>query len=93
MSIQGTGAPVAVEAERDSGDEAVEDFERYCAKEAWEKAFAALGKAYDQAAGGLIPDKDGFMVPISGKLRDELLSLPAPGREADCGKSAGRYRP
>jgi outer membrane protein assembly factor BamB len=72
----------SVHKEKPAVMEAVEDFERFREKEAWEKAFAALGKAFDQSAGGLVPDKDGFMVDVSGKLRDELLSLPARGREA-----------
>jgi len=72
----------SVHKEKPAVMEAVEDFERYREKEAWEKAFAALGKAFDQAAGGLVPGKDGFMVDVSGKLRDELLSLPAQGRQA-----------
>ncbi len=72
----------SVHKEKPAVLEAVEDFERYREKQAWEKAFAALGKAFDQAQGGLIPDKDGFMVDVSAKLRSEMLSLPPQGREA-----------
>ena len=45
LSIQGTGAPVAVEAERDSGDEAVEDFEDAAAVEILSLAVRLLRSA------------------------------------------------
>jgi outer membrane protein assembly factor BamB len=62
--------------------DAFEDFERYRDKKAWEKAFAALGKIDEGKPGHLVAAKDGFLVPTELKVRAELLSLPADGREA-----------
>ncbi len=62
--------------------DAFEDFERFRDKKAWEKAFAALNKIADGGPGRLVPDQNGFYFPTNFKVRTELLSLPADGREA-----------
>lgn len=62
--------------------DAFEDFERYRDKNAWEKAFTALGKIEDGKPGRLVADKDGFFIPTDLRVRSELLSLPPQGREA-----------
>ena len=62
--------------------DAFEDFERYRDKKAWEKAFTALAKIDDTSTGRLVADRDGFYVPVSTRVRGELISLPADGREA-----------
>lgn len=72
----------SVRREQRSVSDALEDFERYRDKKAWEKAFAAMGKIEDAKPGRLVPDKDGFYVPTELKIRAELLSLPPEGREA-----------
>jgi outer membrane protein assembly factor BamB len=72
----------SVHKEQQAVSDAFEDFERYRDKNAWEKAFGALGKIDEGKPGRLVPDKDGFWVPTELKVRAELLSLPPAGREA-----------
>jgi outer membrane protein assembly factor BamB/tetratricopeptide (TPR) repeat protein len=62
--------------------EAMEDFERYRDKKAWEKAIGAFNKLLDAKPTGLVADKNGFYISSTEKVQAELLSLPADGREA-----------
>jgi outer membrane protein assembly factor BamB len=61
---------------------AFDDFERYRDKSEWEKAFRALTTAADAAPKGMVPAKDGFLVPKSQRIRDLLTTLPPAGRDA-----------
>ena len=72
----------SVRKETPAVSEAIEDFERYRDKKAWEKAFAAIAKVADSQSGRLVPATGGFFVPTSRKIRDDLLTLSAEGREA-----------
>ena len=62
--------------------DALEDFERYRDKKAWEKAFGALNKTLDSKVDGLVPGKDGLFISASAKIRQELLTLDPEGRQA-----------
>jgi outer membrane protein assembly factor BamB len=72
----------SVRRENQQVTEAVEDFERFRSKEMWDKAFAALNKVFDADPSGLSLKSDGFYVTTAARIRDELLTLPASGREA-----------
>jgi hypothetical protein len=71
---------------------ALEDFERYRDKQAWEKAFAAIEQAAgtnDATASAMVPRKDGpngnasgFMFPARRRVQELLCSLPPDGRDA-----------
>jgi outer membrane protein assembly factor BamB len=62
--------------------DALTDFERYRDKNQWSKAFTSLEIALNAEPGGLLLDKDGLFIPTELKVRAELLSLPAAGRQA-----------
>jgi outer membrane protein assembly factor BamB len=72
----------SVRRENQQVTEALEDFERFRSKEMWDKAFAALNKVFDADPSGLSLKSDGFYVTTAARIRDELLTLPASGREA-----------
>jgi outer membrane protein assembly factor BamB len=79
-----SGTPSGFSVHRDSQNvsEAMEDFERYRDKKAWEKAIGAFNKLIDAKPSGLVADKSGFYISAVEKVQAELLSLPADGREA-----------
>ncbi|HEY2148073.1 MAG TPA: hypothetical protein VGH32_09060, partial [Pirellulales bacterium] len=62
--------------------EMLDDFDRYAAKKSWELAFRALNSLNDANSKGMVPAKDGFLVPIRARARQSLLNLPPEGREA-----------
>lgn len=62
--------------------EALDDFNRYVKREAWEKAFEALEKVQQSPGRGLTPAADGLMLPTEVLVRQALTSLPPSGREA-----------
>ncbi len=62
--------------------DAIEDFERYRDRKAWEKAFAALDKVADAGGDRLVVGPDGLAVSTPAKVRGELLTLPPDGRQA-----------
>jgi hypothetical protein len=62
--------------------DALAEFDRYCGKEAWEKAFASLATAADANPTGLIPAKDGFFLPTRLRVRQALGGLSPAGRAA-----------
>jgi outer membrane protein assembly factor BamB/TolA-binding protein len=62
--------------------DALSEFERYCGKEAWEKAFASLAIAADANPTGLMPAKDGFYLPTRLRVRQALMGLSPAGRAA-----------
>ena len=82
QEINGNRQGFTVPLEKESVRNAFEDFERYRDKKAWEKAFAALTVIADTKPGKLVAAKDGFYVPATRNLRDELLTLNAEGRQA-----------
>jgi outer membrane protein assembly factor BamB len=62
--------------------DALEDFERFRDKRAWEKAFSALDKMASTDPGRLVSAGDGFFVPTTDRILSSLLSLPPDGRQA-----------
>ena len=62
--------------------EAISDYRRYCQRQQWEKAFKELEKVGSAKPGGLVPDKDGVMVPPSVMLSRLLAELPDEGKTA-----------
>ncbi|HEY2761180.1 MAG TPA: PQQ-binding-like beta-propeller repeat protein, partial [Pirellulales bacterium] len=62
--------------------EAISDYRRYCQRQQWEKAFKELEKVGSAKPTGLIPDKDGAMVPPSVMLARLLADLPDEGKSA-----------
>jgi len=62
--------------------DALDDFNRYSEKKAWELAFRALGTAAESEGKGMLPAKDGFWVRVKQRMLRSLASLPPDGREA-----------
>lgn len=62
--------------------ESLDDFQRFVGRAAWEKAFQSLDVARKAPAGKLITGDDRFSLPIEIRLRQILVEMPAPGREA-----------
>lgn len=62
--------------------EALDDFQRYVGRAAWERAFEALDTARKAPEGKLIASSDRFALPIEYRLRQMLIEMPPAGREA-----------
>lgn len=62
----------------------LDDFERYLKHQKWEKAVTILSQLPKESSNikGLLPGKDGFLIPAQKKFRELLLDIPAEGREA-----------
>jgi outer membrane protein assembly factor BamB len=61
---------------------AVDDFQRYRDKKAWELAFRSLTSVTGVDPKLMAPSKDGFMLPARQRIMELLVSLPPDGREA-----------
>ena len=90
-------APVAAGAEEAAGEkhdgfsvrkedakfnDALEDFERYRDKKAWELAFRSLEALADGKREGMVAAGNGFFVPSRQRVQMALTSLPPDGMEA-----------
>jgi outer membrane protein assembly factor BamB len=62
--------------------EAIQDYRRYVERSQWEKAFKQLEKLSSAQAKGLLPDKDGVLVPPPVMLARLLGELPDEGKKA-----------
>jgi outer membrane protein assembly factor BamB len=62
--------------------EAIQDYRRYVERSQWEKAFKQLEKLTTAQAKGLLPDKDGVLVPPPVLLARLLAELPEEGKKA-----------
>jgi len=62
--------------------EAIEDFERFQRRGAWERAFKALEGIPEDQQDRFVDGEDGFIIPVSLKRRMLLESLPTEGRVA-----------
>ncbi len=62
--------------------DALEDFQRYRDKKAWEIAFRTISGLAEQDLKGMLPTKDGFFVSSRQRIWQSLASLPADGKEA-----------
>ena len=59
--------------------EALEDFRRAVRKNAWEKAFKQIETLLAEPAVGLVPSKDGLLVPLATAVATDLAALPPGG--------------
>jgi hypothetical protein len=62
---------------------ALEDFERYRDKNAWEQAFHAIESAGVVDSAAMVGRKDGFFVPARRRVQELLSSMPSEGRDAN----------
>lgn len=63
-------------------NDALEDFERYRDKKAWELAFRSLEQLAEGKREGMVPAGDGFFVPSAQRILRALTSLPPDGKQA-----------
>lgn len=62
--------------------EALDDFERFRRRGAWERALKALYSIPEQQATRFTDGADGFIIPVARKRRDLLAALPPEGQAA-----------
>jgi outer membrane protein assembly factor BamB len=62
--------------------EALEDFDRFRQRGAWERAFKALYTINEDQAQRFVDGDDGFIIPVARKRREILSALPPEGRSA-----------
>ena len=72
----------AIRKEGAKFNDALEDFERYRDKKAWERAFRSLEQLAEGKREGMVPAGDGFFVPSAQRVMRALTSLPPDGRQA-----------
>jgi len=60
----------------------LQDFQRYCERGAWEKAFRVFDEVVASKPDGMVPATGGFRVPVSQYLRQLLTTLSPEGRRA-----------
>ena len=62
--------------------EAIEDFDRFKRRSAWERAAKALYGIPDAQMNRFVDGQDGFIIPLAQKRRELLLALPPEGQAA-----------
>jgi outer membrane protein assembly factor BamB len=62
--------------------ESIANYQRYCGRAQWEKAFKQLDTLASTKASGLVPGPDGVMVPPSQLVVRLISDLPADGKKA-----------
>ncbi|WP_337174079.1 PQQ-binding-like beta-propeller repeat protein [Paludisphaera sp.] len=62
--------------------EALEDFDRFRERGAWERAFKALYSINEDQARRFVDGADGFIIPVARKRREVLSALPPEGQSA-----------
>jgi outer membrane protein assembly factor BamB len=72
----------SVRKEAGKFNDALEDFNRYRDKKAWELAFRSLEQLGQAKKDGMVPAGDGFYVPSRVRMLQGLTSLPPDGKQA-----------
>src|SRR5262245_5138465 len=62
--------------------EAIDDFDRFSRRGAWERALKALYTISEDQAQRFVDGEKGFIIPVARKRRVVLVALPAAGRAA-----------
>ena len=62
--------------------DAIEEFRAALKEETWEKAFGHLEKLATDSSLTLVPEKDGFQLPLRATLFASLVRMPAAGKNA-----------
>ena len=62
--------------------EALEDFLRLSKRGTWSKAFSSLDKIIAAKSTGLVPGRDGLMLPGKKVVQQSIAALPAAGKDA-----------
>src|SRR4030095_8906603 len=62
--------------------EAIDDFDRFSRRGAWERALKALYTLPEEQTLRFIDGEDGFIIPVARKRRSVLTALPPDGQAA-----------
>src|SRR5262249_49870224 len=76
------GRPLQMPPASTEVKEAIDDFERFSRRSAWERALKALYTIPEEQTHRFIDGENGFIVPIARKRRSALTSLPPEGQAA-----------
>lgn len=82
VSNDDPGRPLQMPPASTEVKEALEDFERFQRRGAWERALKALYTIPEDQAPRFVDGEDGFIISVARKRRDVLAELPPEGRAA-----------
>jgi len=82
ISNDDPGRPLQMSPASTEVKEALDDFERFQRRGAWERALKALYTIPDDQALRFVDGRDGFIIPVARKRREVLAELPPEGRAA-----------
>ncbi|AMV41044.1 PQQ-binding-like beta-propeller repeat protein [Planctomyces sp. SH-PL62] len=82
VSNDDPGRPLQMPPATTEVKEALEDFERFRKRGAWERALKALYSINDDQALRFVDGSDGFIIPVARKRREVLTALPPEGQAA-----------
>ncbi|WP_165250352.1 PQQ-binding-like beta-propeller repeat protein [Paludisphaera soli] len=82
VSNDDPGRPLQMPPAATEVKEALEDFERFRKRGAWERALKALYTIGDDQSLRFVDGADGFIVPVARKRREVLTALPPEGQSA-----------
>lgn len=82
LSNEEPGRPIQLPPASTEVKEAIDDFERFARRSAWDRAFKALDDIPDEQNERFVDRDDGFIIRVSERRRGLLASLPPEGREA-----------
>lgn len=82
VSNDDPGRPLQMAPASTEVKEALDDFDRFQRRGAWERALKALYTIPDDQALRFVDGVDGFIIPVARKRRDVLAGLPPEGRAA-----------
>lgn len=82
ISNDDPGRPLQMAPASTETKEALDDFDRFQRRGAWERALKALYTIPDDQALRFVDGADGFIIPVARKRRDVLAAMPPEGRAA-----------
>lgn len=82
VSNDDPGRPLQMPPASTEVKEALEDFERFQRRGAWERALKALYTIPEDQAPRFVDGRDGFIISVARKRREVLAALPPEGRAA-----------
>src|SRR5262249_25019287 len=82
VSNDDPGRPLQMPPASSETKEAIEDFDRFQRRGAWERALKALYTIPDDQAKRFVDGDKGFIIPVERRRRAVLAALPAAGQAA-----------
>ena len=82
VSNDNPGRPIQMPPAPTEVKEAIDDFERFSRRKAWERALKALYTIPEAQASRFVDGDSGFIIPVARKRRHLLTALPTDGQAA-----------